>query len=150
MAPVGAIFFFARVIRAAIVGSLTRNARATSAVDSPHSSRSGKATWAPSSGCPARSSGSYSRRRARAARIDSRGPILSGEPVPAAAHALRPCVHHELSVSFCPQLFLVGGVVTSVSTVSFITETSQNFVDLPANSPQLLACFRSSTDTAKA
>ncbi len=35
-----AIFFFARVIRAAIVGSLTRNARATSAVDNPHNSRS--------------------------------------------------------------------------------------------------------------
>ncbi len=35
-----AIFFLARVIRAAIVGSLCRNARATSAVVSPHSSRS--------------------------------------------------------------------------------------------------------------
>ena len=41
-----AIFFFARVIRAAIVGSLTRKARATSAVDSPQSSRSVSAIWA--------------------------------------------------------------------------------------------------------
>ena len=40
------IFFLARVIRAAIVGSLTRNARATSAVDRPHSSRSVSATCA--------------------------------------------------------------------------------------------------------
>lgn len=40
------IFFLARVIRAAIVGSGTRNARATSAVDSPHTSRSVSATWA--------------------------------------------------------------------------------------------------------
>jgi hypothetical protein len=39
-----AIFFFARVMRAAIVGSLTRKARATSAVDSPHMSRSVSAT----------------------------------------------------------------------------------------------------------
>jgi hypothetical protein len=42
------IFFFARVSRAAIVGSLTRNAAATSAVVSPHSSRSVSATWASS------------------------------------------------------------------------------------------------------
>ena len=35
-----AIFFFARVIRAAIAVSLTRNARATSAVRRPHTSRS--------------------------------------------------------------------------------------------------------------
>ena len=41
-----AIFFFARVIRAAIVGSLTRKARATSAVVRPHSSRSVSATCA--------------------------------------------------------------------------------------------------------
>ena len=41
-----AIFFLARVIRAAIVASLTRKARATSAVVSPHTSRSVSATWA--------------------------------------------------------------------------------------------------------
>src|SRR5207253_2329566 len=41
-----AIFFFARVMRAAMVGSLTRNARATSAVESPHSSRRVRATFA--------------------------------------------------------------------------------------------------------
>jgi len=41
-----AIFFLARVIRAAIVDSLTRNARATSAVVSPQSNRSVNATWA--------------------------------------------------------------------------------------------------------
>ena len=40
-----AIFFFARVIRAAIVGSVTRNDRATSRVESPHSNRSVSATW---------------------------------------------------------------------------------------------------------
>jgi hypothetical protein len=41
-----AIFFFARVMRAAIVGSDTRNALATSAVVRPHSSRSVSATRA--------------------------------------------------------------------------------------------------------
>ena len=41
-----AIFFLARVMRAAIVASLTRNARATSAVVSPQSRRSVSATWA--------------------------------------------------------------------------------------------------------
>src|SRR5918998_258198 len=41
-----AIFFLARVILAAIVGSLTRNARATSAVERPHSSLSVSATRA--------------------------------------------------------------------------------------------------------
>ena len=41
-----AIFFFARVIRAAMVGSLTRKARATSAVVSPQSSRRVSATCA--------------------------------------------------------------------------------------------------------
>jgi hypothetical protein len=40
------IFFFARVMRAAIVASLTRNARATSAVVSPQSRRSVSATCA--------------------------------------------------------------------------------------------------------
>ncbi len=40
------IFFLARVMRAAMVGSLTRKARATSAVDSPHSRRRVSATWA--------------------------------------------------------------------------------------------------------
>ena len=34
-----AIFFFARVIRAAIVGSVTRNARAMSGTGSPQTSR---------------------------------------------------------------------------------------------------------------
>jgi len=43
-----AIFFLARVIRAAIVASLTRNARATSAVDRPQISRNVSATCA----CP--------------------------------------------------------------------------------------------------
>jgi hypothetical protein len=38
-----------------------------------------------------------------------------------------------LSDSFCPQLFLVGGVVTGVPTVPFITGTLRNFVDSPAN-----------------
>jgi hypothetical protein len=41
-----AIFFFARVIRAAMVGSLTRKARPTSAVERPHMSRRVSATWA--------------------------------------------------------------------------------------------------------
>ena len=41
-----AIFFLARVMRAAIVASLTRNARATWAVVSPHSSRRVSAIWA--------------------------------------------------------------------------------------------------------
>ena len=41
-----AIFFLARVIRAAMVASGTRNARATSAVDRPQTSRSVSATWA--------------------------------------------------------------------------------------------------------
>ena len=41
-----AIFFFARVSRAAIVGSLTRNACATSGVDTPQTSRSVSATCA--------------------------------------------------------------------------------------------------------
>ncbi|SDP13968.1 hypothetical protein SAMN05216259_11828 [Actinacidiphila guanduensis] len=41
-----AIFFFARVIRAAIVASPTRNARATCGVVSPHTSRRVRATWA--------------------------------------------------------------------------------------------------------
>src|SRR6266536_297839 len=41
-----AIFFFALVMRAAIVGSLTRKARPTSAVVSPHSSRRVSATCA--------------------------------------------------------------------------------------------------------
>jgi len=41
-----AIFFLARVMRAAMVASPTRNARATSAVVSPHRSRSVSATWA--------------------------------------------------------------------------------------------------------
>ena len=41
-----AIFFFARVIRAAIVDSETRNACATSAVATPHTSRSVSATCA--------------------------------------------------------------------------------------------------------
>jgi hypothetical protein len=40
------IFFLARVIRAAMVDSCTRKARATSAVDSPHSSRRVTAIWA--------------------------------------------------------------------------------------------------------
>ena len=40
-----AIFPFALVTRAAMVDSLTRNARATSAVLSPHTSRSVSATW---------------------------------------------------------------------------------------------------------
>ena len=39
-----AIFFFARVIRAAIVGSVTRKDRATSRVESPQSSRNVNAT----------------------------------------------------------------------------------------------------------
>ena len=41
-----AIFFLARVMRAAIVDSLTRNARPTSAVVSPHTRRSVSATCA--------------------------------------------------------------------------------------------------------
>ena len=41
-----AIFFFARVIRAAIVGSVTRNARAMSGTGSPHTSRRVSAAWA--------------------------------------------------------------------------------------------------------
>ncbi len=41
-----AIFFFARVIRAAIVGSETRNARAMSGVATPHTRRRVSATWA--------------------------------------------------------------------------------------------------------
>ncbi len=41
-----AIFFLARVRRAAMVGSLTRKARATSAVVRPQTSRSVSATWA--------------------------------------------------------------------------------------------------------
>ena len=41
-----AIFFLARVILAAIAGSLTRNARATSAVERPHNSLSVNATRA--------------------------------------------------------------------------------------------------------
>ena len=40
------IFFLALVILAAIVGSLTTNARATSAVVSPHSNRNVNATCA--------------------------------------------------------------------------------------------------------
>ena len=40
------IFFLALVMRAAMVDSWTRKARATSAVDSPHSSRRVSATWA--------------------------------------------------------------------------------------------------------
>ena len=39
-----AIFFFARVIRAAIVGSETRNARAISGVATPHTRRRVSAT----------------------------------------------------------------------------------------------------------
>jgi hypothetical protein len=47
-----AIFRFARVSRAAIVGSLTRKACATSGVATPQTSRSVSATWAsrPSAG----------------------------------------------------------------------------------------------------
>ena len=44
--PAPAIFFFARVIRAAIVASLTRNARATSTVVRPQTSRRVSATFA--------------------------------------------------------------------------------------------------------
>jgi hypothetical protein len=40
------IFFLARVIRAAMVGSDTTNARAMSPVDTPHTSRSVSAIWA--------------------------------------------------------------------------------------------------------
>ena len=46
--PAWAIFFFARVIRAAIVGSETRNAWATSGVATPHTSRRVSATCASS------------------------------------------------------------------------------------------------------
>ena len=47
-----AIFFLARVMRAAMVPSVTKNARATSAVVSPQTRRSVSATWAsgPSAG----------------------------------------------------------------------------------------------------
>src|SRR4051812_10431406 len=44
--PAAAIFFFARVTRAAMVGSLTRNARAISSVVRPHTRRSVSASWA--------------------------------------------------------------------------------------------------------
>ncbi len=40
------IFLLARVIRAAIVASETRNARAMSGTGTPHTSRSVSATWA--------------------------------------------------------------------------------------------------------
>ena len=42
--PAAVIFFFARVMRAAMVASGTRNARAISGVDRPHTMRSVRAT----------------------------------------------------------------------------------------------------------
>ena len=76
-----AIFFFARVMRAAIVGSLTRNARATSAVVSPQSSRSVSATCA------------SARQRRVAAGEDQAQPVvgdLGRRPAPARRARRRP------------------------------------------------------------
>ena len=70
------IFFFARVTRAAIVGSLTRKACAISVVVSPHTSRRVSAT------CASRASAGWQQVKTRRSR--SSGSTLSSSPARAA------------------------------------------------------------------